>query len=108
MLASWINREQQQRLDYLATEVAVLKEFMLRIDAGERRISCPKASPPGHSQLASVGQTARTKPICSGASVATPLQIGTEMPLGREAYFMPDGIFFDSTGTRRQILAPGH
>jgi hypothetical protein len=26
----------------------------------------------------------------------------------REPYFMPDGILFDSTDTRRQILAPGH
>ncbi len=33
ILASWINREQQQRIEYLQTEVAVLKEHI-----GKKRI----------------------------------------------------------------------
>ena len=59
ILASWINREQQQRIEYLQTEVAVLKEHIgkkriLLTDEQRRRLAV-KGKAIGRKALDEVG-----------------------------------------------------
>ncbi|MDF1844300.1 MAG: integrase core domain-containing protein [Rubripirellula sp.] len=59
ILASWVNREQQQRIDYLETQFAVLKEHMgkkriLLTDAQRRRLAV-KGKILGRKQLEQIG-----------------------------------------------------
>jgi transposase InsO family protein len=59
ILASWINREQQRRVDYLATEVAVLKEHIgkkrILLNDDQRRRLAVKGKILGRKQLEQVG-----------------------------------------------------
>ena len=59
ILASWINRQQQQRIDYLETQFAVLMEYVgdkrILLTDDQRRRLAVKGKVLGRKQLAQVG-----------------------------------------------------